>query len=148
MAEALNRTPDFPTFDTYPMPAADPTLPRQRNVTSERGIEVLNDAAASIGNAVGLAVSRIRDLQHELERAFNVARERASTAAAEKTEELRAAAEAKTAQIRNAAGEQIERARARAEYVSREYPFQIIAGVAATAFVAGIALRVWRSNRG
>jgi ElaB/YqjD/DUF883 family membrane-anchored ribosome-binding protein len=39
------------------------------------------------------------------------------------------------------------RARSRARYVVDNYPFHLIAGVAGAAFVAGILLRVWRSNR-
>ena len=39
------------------------------------------------------------------------------------------------------------RARTRARLVVDKYPLQLIAGVAAAAFVAGVFLRVWRSNR-
>ena len=39
------------------------------------------------------------------------------------------------------------RARSRARYVVDNYPFHLIAGVAGAAFVAGILLRIWRSNR-
>ena len=39
------------------------------------------------------------------------------------------------------------RARSRARYVLDNYPLHIIAGIAGMAFVAGILVRVWRSNR-
>ena len=39
------------------------------------------------------------------------------------------------------------RARTRARLVVDKYPLQLIAGVAAAAFVAGAFLRVWRSSR-
>jgi ElaB/YqjD/DUF883 family membrane-anchored ribosome-binding protein len=39
------------------------------------------------------------------------------------------------------------RARSRARYVLDNYPVHLIAGIAGMAFVAGILLRVWRSNR-
>ena len=39
------------------------------------------------------------------------------------------------------------RARSRARYVLHNYPLHLIAVVAGVAFVAGIFLRVWRSNR-
>ena len=39
------------------------------------------------------------------------------------------------------------RARTRARLVVDKYPLQLIAGVAAAAFVAGVFLRVWRSSR-
>ena len=39
------------------------------------------------------------------------------------------------------------RARSRARYFVDNYPLHLIAGVASAAFVAGIFLRVWRSNR-
>ena len=38
-------------------------------------------------------------------------------------------------------------ASARARFVVDEYPLHVIAGFAGAAFVAGIVLRVWRSNR-
>jgi ElaB/YqjD/DUF883 family membrane-anchored ribosome-binding protein len=147
MADALNRTPDFPTFDTYPLPAAEHTLPAEGQTTTARGIGFLNDTAASIGGTVGMAVSQMRDLQRELERTFNLIRDRARSAAEEKVAQLRNAAETQAAKVKDAASERIRQARVRVQYVSREYPFQVIAGVAATAFVAGMMLRLWRSNR-
>lgn len=41
----------------------------------------------------------------------------------------------------------LHRARARATYIINEYPLHVIAGVAAAAFVTGVVLRIWRSNR-
>lgn len=43
--------------------------------------------------------------------------------------------------------EALHRARARATYIINEYPLHIIAGVAAAAFLTGVVLRIWRSNR-
>jgi ElaB/YqjD/DUF883 family membrane-anchored ribosome-binding protein len=41
----------------------------------------------------------------------------------------------------------LNRARSRVRYYADEYPIQVIAGVAAVAFVTGVLLRVWRSSR-
>jgi len=39
------------------------------------------------------------------------------------------------------------RARSRARHVVDRYPLHLIAGIAGAAFVAGVCLRIWRSNR-
>jgi ElaB/YqjD/DUF883 family membrane-anchored ribosome-binding protein len=39
------------------------------------------------------------------------------------------------------------RVRSRASYVVDEHPLQVIAGIAAAAFIAGVLLRIWRSSR-
>lgn len=38
-------------------------------------------------------------------------------------------------------------ARLRVRRATNEYPLQVIGGVAATAFLAGVLLRVWKANR-
>lgn len=48
---------------------------------------------------------------------------------------------------RDKTAEALHRARARATYIINEYPLHVIAGVAAAAFVTGVVLRIWRSNR-
>lgn len=44
-------------------------------------------------------------------------------------------------------GRAIEQARWRARYYIDEYPLHVIAGIAGAAFLAGVVLRIWRSNR-
>ncbi|PYX36465.1 MAG: hypothetical protein DMG73_06735 [Acidobacteria bacterium] len=41
----------------------------------------------------------------------------------------------------------VEKARFRARYLSHEYPLHVIAGAAGIAFLLGVGLRIWRSNR-
>ncbi len=41
----------------------------------------------------------------------------------------------------------VEKARFRARYLTHEYPLQVIAGAAGIAFLLGVGLRIWRSNR-
>lgn len=43
--------------------------------------------------------------------------------------------------------EMVGRARHRFEYWSEEYPLELFGAIAATGFVAGVLLRIWRSNR-
>ena len=44
-------------------------------------------------------------------------------------------------------GELASRVRRRGRYVADEYPLQTIAAVAGVAFICGVLLRIWRSNR-
>jgi ElaB/YqjD/DUF883 family membrane-anchored ribosome-binding protein len=44
-------------------------------------------------------------------------------------------------------GELASNVRRRSRYVADEYPVQTIAAVAGVAFICGVLLRIWRSNR-
>jgi ElaB/YqjD/DUF883 family membrane-anchored ribosome-binding protein len=170
MAEPLRRTPDTPNFDTYPAPtpSAERILP-----AGNPGDERLNEAAEQIGATVGKAVRVVRQVPEQigtLKDRFTVIRGRGQDAATEKARELkdiagekarelrdaagekarelRDAAGQRALELRRAAGEQLYRARRRVDYVASEYPLQVILGAAGVAFLLGVGLRVWRSNRG
>ena len=136
MAEPL-RTPDVPNFDTYPAPtpSAQRALPE-----GNPGDERLNGAAEQIGSNIGRAIRSVRQLPEHLgslKERFTVIRGRGRSVAKEKAEDLK-----------QAAGEQVRRTRKRVNETVNEYPLQIILGAAGIAFLLGITLRVWRSNRG
>jgi ElaB/YqjD/DUF883 family membrane-anchored ribosome-binding protein len=104
------------------------------------GADRLNDAAEQIGSKVGRAIRTVRELPEQLgslKDRFTVIRGRGQQAAGEKAQELK-----------DAAAERIERTRRRAGVLIEENPLQVILGVAGAAFLLGVALRVWRSNRG
>jgi ElaB/YqjD/DUF883 family membrane-anchored ribosome-binding protein len=149
MPEPLTRTPDFPNFDTYPggrptgrasLPPADGEAERERR---------LNGAAESVGNWVGKAVNRARELPERLESVrdrFTVVAGRQRDAAAGRASEWKDRAQRRGDELRQSAEQQLLRARLRAEQVTREYPLQVIAACAALGIVAGITLRLWRSR--
>jgi ElaB/YqjD/DUF883 family membrane-anchored ribosome-binding protein len=137
MAEPLLRTPDSPNFDTYPAPtpSAQRALP-QGNPGDDR----LNDAAEQIGSSVGRAIRNVRQLPEqlgELKDRFTVIRGRGKRAAGEKAQE-----------VKEAAAERVQRTRRRIDMLVNEYPVQVILAAAGAAFLLGVSLRVWRSNRG
>lgn len=104
----------------------------------ERGAGPLNEAAERVGILVGVAVERARELPRrlsELKQRFIIIRGR-------KTEDVSVAA----AQYRRDAERKLRQARNRAEFLANEYPVQVIAGIAAAAFVLGFGLRIWRSK--
>ncbi len=137
MAEPVLRTPDAPNFDTYPAPtpSAQRALPE-----GNPGDERLNDAAEQIGSNIGRAIRSVRQLPEHLgalKDRFTVIRGRGRRAAGEKAQELK-----------EAAGEKVQRTRRRIDGMVNEYPLQVILGAAGAAFLLGVALRIWRSNRG
>ena len=159
MAEPVLRTPDTPNFDTYPAPTPSPdrTLP-----PGNTGDARLNEAAEQIGATVGRAVRTVKELPDQLgslKDRFTVIRGRGQAATTEKARELtdaateqarelKDAASERARELRRAAGEQIQKTRRRIAGIVDEYPLQVIAGAAGIAFLLGITLRVWRSNRG
>jgi hypothetical protein len=62
-------------------------------------------------------------------------------------QKLRSATAGELRKASRTAQARIVDARRRVQEWEREYPLEMIAGFAAAAFVAGLALRVWRSNR-
>jgi ElaB/YqjD/DUF883 family membrane-anchored ribosome-binding protein len=61
--------------------------------------------------------------------------------------ELRETARIRGAELRDRAVAGYEQTRARAERVGRDYPAQVVLVAAATGFIVGAGLRVWRSRR-
>ena len=136
MAVPVVRTPDSPNFDTYPAPApADRTLP-----AGHPGDDRLNEAAEQIGSTVGRAVRSVRDLPEQLgglQDRLTVIRGRGQRLAEEKARE-----------IKGAAIERMERTRRRIGLLVSEYPLEVIVATAGVAFLLGVSIRMWRSNRG
>lgn len=119
-----------------PQPGTVAELPSARPgpATNHR----LNETAEAIGNAVGSAVETVRHLPERLQdmkERFTVIRGRAQEDAATRAAELKETAQQKAQQ-----------ARTRAAHLAREYPLQVIAGVAGGAFILGFVLRIWRSK--
>ena len=137
MSQPVLRTPESPNFDTYPAPtpSADRLLP-EAHARDER----LNDAAEQIGSNIGRAIRGVRQLPDQLlslKERFTVIRGRGRRVASEKAQDLK-----------KAAGEQVQRTRRRINGAVNEYPLQVILAAAGVAFLLGVGLRVWRSNRG
>jgi ElaB/YqjD/DUF883 family membrane-anchored ribosome-binding protein len=137
MAEPLLRTPDSPNFDTYPAP----TLSAQRALPEGNlGDDRLNEAAEQIGSTVGRAVRNVRHLPEqlgELKDRFTVIRGRGKRVAGKKAQEAK-----------EAAVERVQRTRRRIDTLVNEYPVEVILAAAGAAFLLGVTLRIWRSNRG
>jgi hypothetical protein len=60
--------------------------------------------------------------------------------------ELQETAHARAEEIRDTASRQVRLARARAQFYGHNYPLQVIAGVAAGAFLLGFVMRMWRDE--
>ncbi len=99
----------------------------------------LNEAAEAIGSAVGSAVETMRNLPdrvQDMKERFGVIQGRAQEKAASKADEWKWQARART-----------RLARLRVHQLAQDYPLHVIAGVAATGFILGFALRIRRSRR-
>lgn len=134
----------------------------------------LNQTAENIGSAVGSTVremkSRFRvvkggaqesissttdDLKQRAGETVEQAKQRASEVvqqasnkASEVLDSAKERASAAMDTVRAKASESMQSARNRAAYLKEEYPMQVVMGAAAAGFVLGVALRIWRSNRG
>jgi ElaB/YqjD/DUF883 family membrane-anchored ribosome-binding protein len=98
--------------------------------------------------------SAVQEKAEELKRAASRAKETAAQAMQDAKEQASAAvshAQDRAADIyresRIKTRVAVDRTRSRINHLVIEYPIQVIAGVAAVAFVAGVLLRVWRSSR-
>lgn len=99
----------------------------------------LRETAETVGSAVGRAVSKARDLPRrlaEMKQRFTVVRGRAREEAATTAEE-----------VRENARQKFQQAQTRVQHYAHEYPVHFILGVGAAAFVFGLFLRLWRSDR-
>jgi len=144
MAEPLTRTPDLPSFDTYPSELAP-----GRSLPSAGPGARLNDAAENVGTWVGTTVNRARALPEQLDRMrerFTVIAGRKREDAAGRAAEWKYRAQRRAGEVRESAEQQLLRARLRAQQVTNEYPLQVIAACAVLGFAAGVSLRLWRSR--
>ena len=106
----------------------------------------------------GLGAETVRDLREDLENAYcrasNFLRGRMRILRARtdllkervQSGELQETAHARAEEIRDTASRQVRLARARAEFYGHNYPLQVIAGVAAGAFLLGFVMRMWRDE--
>lgn len=160
-------TADIPNYDTFP--AAAPEWANQRtsgnwNTPPERGQKDnrLIARAEQIGDTLGNAVARVRELTGRIENIrgrFRRIRGNAQEDIADTAGQLRATAEQRLSQLRDnasrrvaglrhAAARRVADARYRVDRVANERPLQFIAAAAGAAFLLGVTLRIWRSNRG
>jgi hypothetical protein len=120
-------------------------LPVDSEVVASRapasGVE---NAAESIGAAVGQAVNAVRGLPErlraqlrleEMKQRFTVIKGRAQEDALDKAGEFK-----------EKAGEKLADARIRASRLARQYPFGVVLGAAGIGVILGIVLRIWRDH--
>ena len=111
-----------------------------------------NQTAAQVGNTLGQAVNRMREaprraqqaaeqIRSEIRDGLEVIRDRA------RPERLREEAERTVDELESRARERAHIVGNRAARLARENPVGIIVGAFAAAFIFGIGLRIWRSNR-
>ena len=132
MAEPATRTSGVPNFHDYS---------REPHAGAQSGI---NQAAQRVGGAVGTAAGAARNLPRQIGSTLHSVKDRLEVVKGRGLREANALA----AEFRQAAEETAGKAQEKARWAVREYPLQVIAGVAALAFAAGFALRVWRGSRG
>ena len=119
---------------------AVPPIPADRELPRAPQAEELKGAVQQKVEQVKELASRARETTAQ---ALQDAKEQ--TAAAVSQAKERAGDMYRESRIRTSKA--LSRARLRANYIMDEYPLQVIAGVAAVAFVCGVLLRVGRSSR-
>jgi ElaB/YqjD/DUF883 family membrane-anchored ribosome-binding protein len=127
------RGPELVDYAASSIPA-ERELPRARRQKEWKEV-----VRYRVGGAKGTA-SRVKqtaayaleEAQHKTAAALTQAKDRATNLYRESRH--------KTAHVFN-------RVRSCASYVVDEHPLQVIAGIAAAAFIAGVLLRIWRSSR-
>ncbi len=121
-----------------PLPAGElPAGAPRAELPAERQ-QTLNQAAEKVGNAIGTAVERARELPRkvvEIRERLNVTRTRTR-------EDVATAA----SDIKENAHQRVLQLRTRTRLWVQENPLQTIALGAAGAFVLGFVLRIWRSH--
>jgi ElaB/YqjD/DUF883 family membrane-anchored ribosome-binding protein len=136
------------------VPVTDPEreLPADTRAVNPRW----NQTAAQIGSTVGWAVANLRQMpqraEHVKQELTNEIRDRLEAIAIREqgpsvTTRLREKAEQTADELKGRARENVQVARNRAERLRRENPLEIIVAAFSAAFILGVALRIWRSNR-
>jgi hypothetical protein len=140
MQENSMSTPIRPLSDTaFPSPAALSSDPvRTPRLVENTNRSRLESAAETAGTTLGRAVSTVRDLP----RRFSVIKGGAGDKASQVAEE----ATAKLDDIKVEARNRAQLLRSRAQIYVHDYPLQVIGGVFAFAFFAGMTLRIWRTR--
>lgn len=115
-----------------------------------------NQAAEQIGSTLGRAVAKVRQMPRRAEQAAteltNEMRDRLEVVRRREpglgmTTRLRQKAEQTADELKGRARENVQVARNRAQRLARENPLELIVAAFGAAFIAGIALRIWRANR-
>ncbi len=137
------RTDDFPEFDTYPSPESQ----------EDAGGSSPQSAAEQLGSTVGRAMrvarelpQRVDQMRVDLRHRMTVIRGGASSSLANKASELKEAAQQKLEDGKQRAVELARQARERAARITDERPLQVLLGIFAAGFIAGVAFRL-RRNR-
>lgn len=120
--------------------AASPPIPPERELPRAPRVHEIKQAAQETLADVKESASRVAD---EAKGSVSRVVEQTKEQAAEAKERVASA----YAETREKASDALDRARSRAQYLMDEYPLQVIAGIAATGFLIGVLLRVWRSSR-
>jgi ElaB/YqjD/DUF883 family membrane-anchored ribosome-binding protein len=164
--------PPSSAFGSAHLPGTPPAVDEAKGMQMHRERQ-LREIAERIGGVMGFAVRSARDVSGRVRGGIHLveerARQRADSASqsvsgwadllGEKYRGLRAEADQTAWQIKENASERISgwngmarqkfsEIRERGARLKDEHPLQILAGIAATGFVIGLALRLRRSNRG
>jgi len=160
MAERLRHSSsDEPSYDTYP---AEPVRPESAAEQPRKG--VLEEGAARVGAALGRTVSAIRKAQEQFSSSGNdqenlssrvtdigeKLRERGSDLGREtaaRIDELKDRAADSTARFRANAARRLREISRGTNRLIRERPVEMILAAGVIGLLAGIGLRIWRSNR-
>ncbi len=131
---------DESRFPAYP--ESERLLPEHGTYGEARPNARLNSTAETIGNAVGSAMERVRQLPErlqEMKQRFTVIRGRMQ-------EDARSKANEAMTGLKDKAQDTVYQARTRADRLAREQPFAVIGAMAGLGLVLGIVLRVWRDH--
>lgn len=116
------------------------SLPPTGGDWRESGAEKMGELRENLENAYYRTSSFLRGRMRILRTRADVLKSRIESG------ELQDTARARAEELRDQASRQARMARARAEFYGRNYPLQVIAGVAAGAFLLGFVLRMWRDE--
>ncbi len=131
-------------FPAYPEPVEEPLYhPNLSPARAEtRSNLALSAAAERVGNMVGSALERVKELPDRLQ----VMKQRFTVIRGRKQAELSDRASELADDVKNKAQRTVENARSRAERLAYDEPMKLIAGAAGVGIVLGIALRLWRDH--
>lgn len=138
-------------FPAYPEPGDgpaaselgyDPSPVPVGCVVETRSNLALDHAAERVGNAVGSAVEKVKELPDRLQsmkERFTVIRGRAQR-------DLKSRATDLAEDFKDQAERTVTQARTRAERLAHEQPLVVILGAAGFGLIMGAALRIWRDH--
>jgi len=145
MADPL-RNPSEPDFTVEPF--AEPALPAKtadvRELESRDRDRRLVNAAESVGSTLGSAVGTIRD---KVQSGLKVVKKRSAEKSATVAGQVKEQANRRIQELSDTAQRRISTLRVRAHEFSQERPAEFVLAIGGIAMVAGIILRLWRSNR-